>query len=296
MKPINIKQTLLGVVLASLLGAPAVINAQPSAHYVPGAEGLTAATLPPPGFWLRDYNVFYYADQYNDASGNKVGAADAKAFIYANVPRFLWITDWKVLGGNIGFDALVPLNYTYIKGVDQTFGVGDPFLEGTWSMHTKQFDFAGGFGTWFPTSNYNPQDPTWAGLGYWTYMLTAGATWYVDQDKKWSISALNRYEFNGRQQDTGTTKGQVYTVEGGIGYGVSKTVNVGAIGYYQQQVTGDAGTGANPNHDQVGGIGPEVNAFFPKAMLGLSLRYAYEFMAENRLQGHTITLTLTKKF
>ncbi len=31
-------------------------------------------------------------------------------------------------------------------------------------------------------------------------------------------------------------------------------------------------------------------------MLGVSLRYAYEFMAENRLQGHTFTLTLTKKF
>jgi hypothetical protein len=258
-------------------------------------EGLTAATLPPPGFWMRDYNVFYYADQYNNAHGNNVGA-DAEAFIYANVPRFLWITDWQVLGGNIGFDALVPLQYTYIKGVDQTFGVGDPFLEGTWSKHTKQFDFAGGFGVWFPTANYNSQDPTWAGLGYWTYMFTAGATWYVDEEKKWSISALNRYEFNGRQQETDTTKGQVYTVEGGIGYGVSKTVNVGAIGYYQQQLTGDVGPLDTGEHDRVAGIGPEVNAFFPKAMLGLSLRYAYEFMAESRLQGHTIALTLTKKF
>jgi len=31
-------------------------------------------------------------------------------------------------------------------------------------------------------------------------------------------------------------------------------------------------------------------------MLGVSLRYAYEFMAESRLQGHMIALTLTKKF
>jgi hypothetical protein len=30
-------------------------------------------------------------------------------------------------------------------------------------------------------------------------------------------------------------------------------------------------------------------------MLGVSVRYAYEFLADNRLQGHTVTLTITKK-
>ncbi len=50
--------------------------------------------------------------QCNDANGNKVAGADPKAFIYANVPRLLWITDAKVLGGYLGLDALVPLQYT----------------------------------------------------------------------------------------------------------------------------------------------------------------------------------------
>ena len=296
MKLTHMKQILVGAVLASLLAAPVTINAQPSAHYVPGVEGLNAATLPPPGVWLRDYNAFYYSEQYNDASGNKVGAANAKAFIYANVPRLLWITDLQLLGGNIGVDALVPLQYTYIKGVDQTFGIGDPFLEGTWSKHIQQFDFALGLGVWFPAGNYTQNDPTWAGSGYWDYMFTAGATWYVDNDKKWAISVLNRYEINGQQEQTGITKGEVYTVEGGIGYGLSKTVNLGAIGYYQEQVTHDTGSSASNARDRVAGIGPEINAFFPKVMLGVSLRYAYEFMAESRLQGHMIALTLTKKF
>jgi hypothetical protein len=35
---------------------------------------------------------------------------------------------------------------------------------------------------------------------------------------------------------------------------------------------------------------------FPKQMLFISLRYNYEFMAENRAQGNAITLTLTKRF
>jgi hypothetical protein len=35
---------------------------------------------------------------------------------------------------------------------------------------------------------------------------------------------------------------------------------------------------------------------FPKQMFFVSLRYNYEFMAENRAQGHTTALTLTKRF
>jgi hypothetical protein len=34
----------------------------------------------------------------------------------------------------------------------------------------------------------------------------------------------------------------------------------------------------------------------PKLMAFASLRYNYEFMAENRAQGHTVALTLTKRF
>jgi hypothetical protein len=285
-----------GLLLAGLLTSPFLVQAQPTAHYAPGLEGIKAATLPPPGLYLRDYNWFYYADQVNDAQGSKIGAADAKALVYVNAPRLVWITDVKPLGGYLGVDALVPLKYTYIKGVDQTFGIGDIFAEGTWSWHLKQWDMSLGAGVWAPTGNFSTADPTWAGSGYWGEMLTAGATWYPDQEKRWALSVLNRYEFNQEQKHTDITPGQAYTVEGGLSYGVSKTVDVGAIGYYQQKVTKDSGRWASSTRDRVAGIGPEVSAFFPSITMGVSLRYAYEFMAESRLQGHTLTLTLTKRF
>ena len=140
-------------------------------------------------------------------------------------------------------------------------------------------------------------NPVLAGQGYWTEMLTAGATWYPDEAKKWSVSVLNRYEFNQEQEDTDITVGQAYTVEGGIGYAVTKTIDIGAIGYYQQKVTGDTGPVQNQTPgNRVAAVGPEISAFFPEIMLGVSLRYAYEFMAENRLQGNTVTLTITKRF
>jgi hypothetical protein len=286
---------------AAMFALPALVQAQPTAHYVPGAEGIKAASLPPPGIYLRDYNVGYYANQRNDPQGHKIDTMDAKAYIYANVPRILWITDQQLLGGYLGLDALLPLQYTDldlgVKGgpsmIDEhNFGIGDFFIEGTWSKHVKQFDFALGYGVWAPTGDYSDVHVR-AGSGYWTHMLTAGATWYIDANKAWALSVLNRYEIN--QKARGVTKGQAYTVEGGLSYGVTKTVDVGAIGYYQQKVTSDSNSTAAAR-DRVAGVGPEISAFFPKATLGLSLRYAYEFMAENRLEGHTATLTITKRF
>ena len=100
------------LLITGLLAVPNLVQAQPSAHYDPGVEGIKGATLPPPGFWLRDYNVVYYADTLNAPNGSKMDGVDAKALIYANVPRLLWITDTKVLGGYLGLDALVPLQYT----------------------------------------------------------------------------------------------------------------------------------------------------------------------------------------
>ncbi len=299
-----VKQTIGGVVLAGLLAAPVVTQAQPTAHYPPGTEGIKAATLPPPGIWFRDYNQVYFSDRLNDPQGNEIAGADPKAFVYAQVPRLLWITDVKPLGGYLGVDALLPLKYTYLKANtpngpfdDHTFGVGDVFFEGTWSWHFKQWDAAFGAGVWAPTGASSPTAPsTLAGNGYWTEMLTFGATWYPDEAKRFAISVLNRYEFNQKKKDTDITPGQAYTVEGGISYDIAKGLDLGVIGYYQQQVTEDSGTGASDNRDRVAGIGPEINAFFPKMMFGVSLRYAYEFIAKDRLQGNTITLTVTKKF
>ena len=69
------------------------------------------------------------------------------------------------------------------------------------------------------------------------------------------------------------------------------------VGYYQQKVTSDSGPALSVlPQDRVAAIGPEISLAFPKPMLFVSLRYLNEFMAENRAQGNTVTLTLTKRF
>jgi hypothetical protein len=49
-------------------------------------------------------------------------------------------------------------------------------------------------------------------------------------------------------------------------------------------------------YSRVAAFGPEVNVFIPCIKLWTQIRYNYEFMADNRAQGHTIALVLTKAF
>jgi hypothetical protein len=293
------KTRFVRIVLAVGLAAlPGLLQAQPSAQYVPGSEGIKGASLPPPGVYARDYNYIYWADQVNNSSGHSAGPPNFDAFTFATIPRVIWITDTKFLGGFVGVDALLPLVDQHVKAGafdGSTFGIGDLFGEGTLSWHPKQFDFAIGSGVWAPTGDSGVPPTTRVGAGFWTFMQTAGATWYIDEGKTWAVSALNRYEFNTEQRDTHVTPGDAYTLEWGVSKTLAKVVDLGAVGYYQQQVTSNSGAPAS-SRNRVAAVGPEVSVAFPKQMFFVSLRYNYEFMAESRAQGNAVTLTLTKRF
>lgn len=292
------KKSIIAMALtATLFGLVGTAPAQPSAHYVPGVEGIKAATLPPPGWYFRDYNAFYTADRVNNANGKSVGPPNFDSFVYANVPRVVYISDKKFLDGFVGVDALLPLIYQKVTAGafrGSTFGIGDFFAEASLSWHTKKFDSALTAGAWMPMGDSALPPTTRVGLGYWTPMFTAGATWYIDQEKSWAISALNRYEINTEQRDTHVTPGQAYTLEWGVSKTLAKVVDVGAVGYFQQQVTKDNTPGNTL--DQVAAIGPEINVALPKQMTFVSFRYLYEFTASSRAQGSTFALTLTKRF
>ena len=276
----------------AVLASGAFAQAQP--HYPAGVEGVKAASLPPPGIYLRDYNYVYFADKYT------VGPPNFDVTAYVQGPRLIWISDFKVLGGNYGADILVPFAYQNVKfnGYSGShFGLEDLFVEPiTLSWHPKQFDFAVGYGFWAPSGEYSPTDPVSPGKGFWTQMLTAGATWYPDAAKTWSVSALNRYEFSSIQQVTSTRPGQFYTLEYGIAKALTPVFELGVAGYYQKQTTLDSGPMATPWRTGVAAIGPEITYAFPKIMLFTSLRYEYEFTATDRPQGNVVSLTLTKKF
>jgi hypothetical protein len=277
-------------------------------HYPSGAEGIKGASLPPPGIYLRDYNLFYWGDEFPGGPPN----FDVSA--YAQVPRVIWMSDFKFLGANLGMDLLVPFYYAEVKYdtparrvSDSTFAMGDLQFEPLlMAWHTKQFDLAAGYAFWAPSGDYNKDGTRPSRVlpkGYWSHMLTAGATWYPDTEKTWAVSVLNRYEFHMEHPDWDYTAGNTYTVEWGVSKTFRKTIDVGVVGYCQTQVTDACGSqnayggpASADENDSVFGIGPEISLFCPKVGLFTSLRYAREFAAHDRPEANTFVLTLTKRF
>jgi hypothetical protein len=302
------KQFISSLIAVALATVPGALQAQNDAHYPVGIEGIKGSTIPPPGFYIRDYNMFYIANDVNNGAGKNIAPDNFQAMVYAQVPRFIWISDYKILGGYFGGDVVVPIEYINLKAGPlntSTFGLGDVYVENTLSWHAKTFDVGSAVGINMPTGASGKE--TSPGLGYWGPQLSLGVTYYLDSDKTWAVSALNRYEINSEDRDLHqyhVTPGQAWTLE----WAVSKTLknvsssvkamDVGVVGYYQQRTT--ASTGDEPiaekyyPYSRVAAVGPEVSVDFPYCMA--SLRYNYEFMADNRMQGHNITLTLTKKF
>lgn len=298
--------TRLGALIV-LVGFVCQSQAQFTGHYVPGVEGVKGASLPPPGVYVRDYNAFYWANQLNNANGNEV-PVEFNAFVYANLLRPIWITDLEVLGGYYGMDMIIPLQYTdlSLKAGGTTvydaavFGVGDLYFEpATLSWHGKQWDAAFGYSFFAPTADSEQgtgKPSAKPGKGFWTHMITAGGTVYLDEAKTWSVSSLNRYEFNTEEKDTHITPGQVWTMEWGVAKGVSKLVEIGVSGYCQAQTTRDSGAGASSDLDRTMALGPEATAVWPATKIMFSLRYLHEFEVYDRPQGDIVTLTLTRRF
>lgn len=281
------------LLLGGLLAGTAWVQAQTQSHYPAGVEGIKAASLPPPGFYFRDYNYMYMADTF------KEGPPTFDLFANVQAPRLIWITNKKILGGYYGMDVIVPLAYqdldmTGFSGSD--FGLGDVFVEPiTLSWHQAQFDVSFGYGLWTPTGDFHTTDPISPGKGFLTHMLTGGVTYFFDKDKTWSFSALNRYEFSHEMKQTDVTPGQYWTLEYAAGKSLSKTVEVGVAGYYQAQATKASGFGAPATKDSIAAIGPEITLVCPKLGLSTSIRYLREMGASNRPEGNVFNLTFTKR-
>ena len=263
-------------------------------HYPAGAEGLKAATLPPPGIYLRDYNFLYTSDKFKNQS------LDFQLLGYVNAPRLVWMTDLNLLGATYGADVIVPfgsMNYKLNGGWHNYLELGDIEVEPLLlSWHLDKFDFSAGYAFWAPTGDFQARRVSMISQGFWSHMITLGATWYADKDKTIAVSLLNRYEFGYEQQDTHNTPGQVYTLEAGLSKSVCKNLDLGVIGYYQQQTTTDSGPTADGMLDRKFGVGPEISGFCPALGMFASLRYGYEFGVRDRPEGHLFTLTLTKRF
>jgi hypothetical protein len=277
---------------------------QQSGHYPPGAEGLKAATLPPPGTYLKWYNFVYDSGTLRDANGHSVPVG-FDLDVFATVPRLIKMTDYKFLGADYGMDIAVPFVNVDLQvaaqGIKQAkSGLGDILVEPlVLGWHFKQLDLGVAAGVWCPTGDYSSASPVNVGKGYWTGMYSFGGTYYFDEDKTWHLSALCRYESSSTKTDRDIRPGDCFHIEWGLGKTIAKNWNVGLTAYTQWQTTRDSGSAVtydNSIHDSFYSLGPEINYFYAPYKTFFSVRTQTELGVVGRAQGQNTVISLTKVF
>ncbi|BDY04750.1 hypothetical protein F0521_17910 [Ferrimonas sp. YFM] len=303
-KQIQATTLVLGLVISASSYA-----ATSGSHYPLGGEGVKAASAPPPGIHYRLYNTWYQADTLNDNQGNDSGAK-FDLDVYAQVHRFIYVSDYKILGADWAFNVLVPMKDTSISiqpaGIQdsQSFALGDVVLEPfALFWHGERYDAAAALAVIAPTGDYDAHKAASPGLGYWSGMLSLGGTYYLDKQRSWSVSALSRTLVNSEQDETDIEPGEEFILEGGIGkeFNVNHTwlvqPGISYCAYWQLSDDSKDGPGVVANHKKrTLGLGAELNVFYLPWKLQANLRYVNEFEAKNTPKGESLVFTLTKSF
>ncbi|MBN1257377.1 MAG: transporter [Planctomycetes bacterium] len=290
--------------LLMVLAVCATAPAGETAHYCNGIEGLKAATMPPPGFYSRNYFAYYHADDMTDENGDELDL-DFQLDVSVWVTRLCYVTNHKFLGADYGMHLIaglekVDLEMNALNVEDEDVGFCDlalaPVLLG---WHLNQWDISLGYEIFFPVGEYDITEPASTGKDMWTHMLDFGATYYFDKDKLWHASALGRFEIHSEKDDSDVRPGNDLHFEWGVGRTFKKTWDVGIAGYCQWQVSDDKGSDVvwdEDIHDRVFGIGPEISYFHVPTKLQMGLRHIQEFGARDRSEGHITCLTIMKVF
>jgi hypothetical protein len=296
-----------------------------------------AGMTPPPGTYVSSFGYVYSGDATGSAAisrilpltGSSLPSAatlqlnadiEVKAQVALDVFSMLWVAPQKVLGGNFGIGALVPVGYqavdvginaraalTFPDGTtlqrgrslgisDNTFAAGDPLATAFigWSSGNWHWKLTGLVNV--PISTYSKTDLTNIGFNRWAADLTGSMTW-LDPKSGIEVSLAPGFTFNGENPDTNYKTGTEFHLEGAVMQHQSKQFAIGVAGYYYRQVTGDSGSGAvlGPFKGEVSAIGPNLTYNFRVGATPVftSVRWLHEFDAKNRLEGDAGFLTVT---
>lgn len=166
--------TVITLVLG-LLTATTPLYAIDVGHYVPGVANIRDFAMPPPGFYYEQFHVYYRSDDFKNRHGDSVdtvtigGATitlDVDVDVFAIVPTFIWVSNFKILGANYAAYIAPALQSTSVDTAlslrdrgrevdDGQFGFGDLFVMPVWlGWHWPRFDLSAGYGFYTPTGRY----------------------------------------------------------------------------------------------------------------------------------------------
>ena len=271
-------------------------------QYPNGGETWLAGAVPPPGNYFINY-FGYYSGNLVDGDGKRVRGAGVDAWFDAL--RFVQTTEHKILGGNWGWHAILPLVHQSVNlgaGSKSKSGLGDvtinPFIL---SWHTPNWHWALALDINLPVGAYKSGDPRQSiGANYWSVEPLFAVSYMGDTG--WEVSAKFMYNIKSENKDfrpaLGAPKMDYQSGdEFHMDYLVGKRFGpwgVGLSGYYLKQTTNDEldgrkissalGPWSDGRKGEVFAIGPSLT-YATKSGTHFIAQWQHETMVENRFQG-----------
>lgn len=287
-------------------------------HYPNGAEDFAVGALPPPGTYLVNYFVFTQKNSVKDNSGNNQFGS-FKADVVAEVPRFIYVTPFTLLGANYAVHAFFPIYSAEVQaGTAATSdahapssavpsdrdiidskkqGLGDitfsPMILG-WhfgpNLHAvAALDFIAPTGTY----DNNRFASTILSRNHWTIEPVFAVSYFWEG---FDISSKFMYDFNTSNDKflnpgTGTvgklSPGQEFHFDWALGYSAKNGLTGGLVGYNYWQTTDDEFNGVTvaDNKSRIGGIGAGVKYWPNHGPFSMTLKHYWEYDARNIATG-----------
>ena len=293
--------------------------------YPNGAEAFMAGAAPPPGFYFLDYMYYYHADTMKDDSGDDIDAFDDVS-VFANVFRFLWMTDKQILGGNYGMHAFVPIldvdldfnvpagpeAKNYYSDTSVPYVIYSPFLL-AWHLQEGKLHIVTSLADIYIPTGQDDGNMAAVGHNFWTIEPVLGITYMLNE---WEFSAKFMYDFNTTQDDYATVygfevdrdPGQEFHFDYSVSYALSPSFRLGVNGYYYTQTTDDSYDidasvpgvvqallkDDEGNHSKVLSVGPGI--WYNHKNMFFSLRNQWEMAAKNKTEGYNLWAKFTYAF
>ena len=171
---------------------------------------------------------------------------------------------------------------------DSRYGIGDlvPFAALRWNSGVNNWmTFLDGD---IPVGMYDSSRLANFGIGHGTVDGGGGYT-YFDLQTGHEFSLVSGVTYNLSNTSTGYRNGWDWHLDWGASQFLSKTVQVGVVGYVYAQFTADQGAAKflGANLSRVAAVGPQLGFIFPSKTVQtfLSFKAFREFAADNRASG-----------
>lgn len=261
------------------------------AAYPDGLESYMAGALPPPGIYPLVYAGAARYDKLRGNDGERIGPPDFKVNVGMVVPRVVWVTPQSLLGGQLAFEALLPLLDVKVTAGGQTFkssGAGDLTVGAAIGWHHSQaLHSTLGVDVYAPTARYDAADPSSLGKNYWTVQPIYAVS--LINPTGWNADAKIMWDINRRNPDTQTRSGQALHADLAAGWGLGNGWVVGAGGHVFEQLGSDSGPNAALGKARAVGLGPALRYANGQGLL-FTAKLQQEFSVRNRPEGAQLYL------